>query len=63
MFDFFTKDSQIVKQQVLLVKTKRMSRDDVPDLLNLRKVVLGVLDEIESEDENQKIKIRMDSDD
>lgn len=63
MFDFFTQDSQLVKQQVLLVQTKRMSRDDVPDLFNLRKVVLGVLDEIESEDENQKIKIRMDSDD
>lgn len=63
MFDFFTKDSQIVKQQVLLVRTKRMSRDDVPDLFNLRKVVLDVLDEIESEDQNQKIKIGMDSDD
>ena len=63
MFDFFTKDSQIVKQQALLVRTKRMSRDDVPDLFNLRKIVLGVLDEIESEDENQKIKIGMDSDD
>lgn len=63
MFDFFTKDSQIVKQQVLLVRTKRMTKDDIPDLFNLRKVVLGVLDEIESEDENQKIKIGMDSDD
>lgn len=63
MFDFFTKDSQIVKQQVLLVRTDRMTRDDVPDLFNLRKVVLGVLDEVESEDENQKIKIGMDSDD
>ena len=63
MFDFFTKDSQIVKQQVLLVRTKRMTKNDIPDLFNLRKVVLGVLDEIESEDENQKIKIGMDSDD
>ena len=56
MFDFFTKDSQIVKQQVLLVRTKRMTKDDIPDLFNLREVVLGFLDEIESEDENQKIK-------
>lgn len=56
MFDFFTKDSQIVKQQVLLVRTNRMAKDDIPDLFNLRKVVLGVLDEIESEDENQKNK-------
>ena len=63
MLDFFTKDSQIVKQQVLLVRTKRMTKNDIPDLFNLRKVVLGVLDEIESEDENQKIKIGMDSDD
>lgn len=63
MFDFFTKDSQIVKQQVFLVRTNRMTKDDIPDLFNLRKVVLGVLDEIESEDENQKIKIGMDSDD
>lgn len=63
MFDFFTKDSQIVKQQVFLVRTNRMTEDDIPDLFNLRKVVLGVLDEIESEDENQKIKIGMDSDD
>lgn len=63
MFDFFTKDSQIVKQQVLLVRTNRMTKDEIPDLFNLRKVVLGVLDEIESEDENQKIKMGMDSDD
>ena len=63
MFDFFTKDSQIVKQQVFLVRTDRMTRDDVPDLFNLRKVVLGILDEVESEDDNQKIKIGMDSDD
>lgn len=63
MFDFFTKDSQIVKQQVLLVRTNRMTKDDIHDLFNLRKVVLGVLDEIESEDQNQKIKIGMDSDD
>lgn len=63
MFDFFTKDSQIVKQQVFLVRTNRMTKDDIPDLFNLREVVLGFLDEIESEDENQKIKIRMDSDD
>ena len=61
--DFFTKDSQIVKQQVFLVRTNRMTEDDIPDLFNLRKVVLGVLDEIESEDGNQKIKIGMDSDD
>lgn len=63
MFDFFTKDSQIVKQQILLVRTNRMTKDDIPDLFNLREVVLGVLDEIESEDQNQKIKIGMDSDD
>ena len=63
MFDFFTKDSQIVKQQILLVRTNRMTKDDIPDLFNLREVVLGVLDEVESEDENQKIKIGMDSDD
>ena len=63
MLDFFTKDSQIVKQQVLLVRTNRMNKDEIPDLFNLRKVVLGVLDEVESEDENQKIKIGMDSDD
>lgn len=63
MLDFFTKDSQIVKQQVFLVRTDRMTRDDVPDLFNLRKVVLGILDEVESEDDNQKIKIGMDSDD
>ena len=63
MFDFFTKDSQIVKQQILLVRTNRMTKDDIPDLFNLREVVLGVLDKIESEDQNQKIKIGMDSDD
>ena len=51
MFDFFTKDSQIVKQQIFLVRTNRMTKDDIPELFNLREIVLSILDEIESENE------------
>lgn len=54
MFDFFTKDSQIVKQQVFLVRTDRMTKDDIPDLFNLREVVLNILNEIDSENEQIK---------
>ena len=54
MLDFFTKDSQLVKQQVFLVRTNRMDREDIPNLFNLREVALVILDEIESENEQLK---------
>lgn len=54
MIDFFTKESQIVKQQVFLVRTNRMTRDDIPDLFNLKEIVLSILDDIESENEQLK---------
>lgn len=56
MIDFFTKDSQIVKEQVFLVRTNKMTRDDIPDLFNLREIVLSILDETESKKRTVKRK-------
>ena len=50
MINFFTKDSQIVAQQILLIRTDRLTEDEVPDLLNLREVVSSVLRDIEREE-------------
>lgn len=40
----FTKDSQLVKDYVLLINNKKMMIDGVPNLFNLKEVVQDVLD-------------------
>lgn len=40
----FTKDSQLVKDYVLLINNNRMTINDVPNLFNLKEVVQDVLD-------------------
>lgn len=40
----FTKNSQLVKDYVLLINNSKMSFEDVPNLFNLREVVQDVLD-------------------
>ena len=39
----FTKDSQLVKDHVLLRNNGRMTLDEVPNLFNLKEVVQDVL--------------------
>lgn len=45
----FTKNSGLVKVWVRLVLNGTYTREDVPDLYNLREVVYEVLDELEEE--------------
>ena len=40
---FFSKDSQLVKDYVLLIDNKKMSVEDVPNLFNLKEVVQDAL--------------------
>jgi hypothetical protein len=40
----FTKDSAIVKAWVSLILAGTYTREDVPDLFNLREVVFNILD-------------------
>ena len=39
----FTKESQLVKDHVLLINNFRMTIDEVPNLFNLKEVVQDVL--------------------
>ena len=48
MIEFFTEDSQIVKQQILLIQEGIIDKEDVLPLYNLREVVNDVL----SKDDN-----------
>lgn len=48
MIEFFTEDSQIVKQQILLIREGIIDKEDVLPLYNLREVVNDVL----SKDDN-----------
>lgn len=43
----FTKDSGLVKVWVRLVQNGTYTREDVPNMYNLREVVYEVLDELE----------------
>lgn len=41
----FTKDSQLVKNYVLLIENNKMELEDVPQLFNLKDVVQDVLND------------------
>lgn len=43
-YNFFTKDSKIVQNQIYLIDNGYIQREDVPPLYNLREVVYYVLD-------------------
>ncbi|WP_157492950.1 hypothetical protein [Lysinibacillus sp. F5] len=45
----FTKESQIVKDYVLLIKLGEKTVEDVPDFHNLRAYAIEVLTEVEEE--------------
>ena len=43
MYDFFTEDSMLVKQQILLIDEGLITEDDLPPIYNLKEVVKNVL--------------------
>ena len=48
MHDFFTEDSMLVKQQILLIDEGLITEDDLPPLYNLKEVVKNVLSKRDS---------------
>lgn len=48
----FTKDSQMVKSYVMLIRTGNKTMADVPDLYNLREVVEAAVAEAIANDED-----------
>lgn len=52
----FTKESQIVKNYILLIEQKEKTLDDVPNLFNLKEVVESVINtKNDMEDDNNDI--------
>lgn len=43
MYDFFTEDSMLVKQHILLIDEGLITEDDLPPIYNLKEVVKNVL--------------------
>lgn len=48
MFEFFTEDSKIVEQQILLIDMGLLDEEDVTPIYNLREVVRNVLSKRDS---------------
>lgn len=48
MFEFFTEDSKIVEQQILLIDMGFLDKEDVTPIYNLREVVGSVLSKRDS---------------
>lgn len=48
MFEFFTEDSKIVEQQILLIDMGFLDEEDVTPIYNLREVVRNVLSKRDS---------------
>lgn len=42
---FFNKESQLVKEQVMLIKNGFIAKDKIPDIFNLKEVVLNVIND------------------